>query len=237
MIGLSGSSLVGQGHVKRTHGTTRPPRRPSACRTARVPTWRRTITLVKEARLCRLEEAGCSWQGSWSAPAYSRCSSHRSRSRTAARARRRPLAYRPAISRGRGNVVSGFPELRPVNNPGPDPAPVMESSQTLLRAAGLSIDHLETGNTCTSESSTSSAPGSLCGSGSLPSKPELSSARRRAIRGKTSRDVRERTPLAVIARELDADEDRRGLGSGDLLTDEGDGLLEAHAGRREAERP
>jgi hypothetical protein len=50
--------------------------------------------------------------------------------------------------------------------------------------------------------------------------------------------VRERAPVeAVIARELDADEDRRGLGSGHLLTDEGHGLLEAHAGRREAERP
>ncbi len=38
--------------------------------------------------------------------------------------------------------------------------------------------------------------GSLCGSGSLPSKQALSFARRRAIRGQTSRNVRERAPVA-----------------------------------------
>ncbi len=148
---------------------------------------------------CSPVDSACFWLRSPSAPAYSRWSSHRSQSRTAARARRRPSAYRPAISRGRGNVVSGFPELRPVNNPGPDRAPVMESSQTLRRAAGSSIDPLETASTCTSESSTSSAPESLCGSGSLPSKPELSSGRRGAMRRTTSRDLRERGPVARSA--------------------------------------
>ncbi len=149
---------------------------------------------------CSPVDSACFWLRSPSAPAYSRWSSHRSQSRTAARARRRPSAYRPAISRGRGNVVSGFPELRPVNNPGPDPAHVMQSSQTLRRAAGSSIDPLETGSTCTSESSTSSVRGSLCGSGSLPSEPELSFGTSGAMRRKTSRDLPERGAGSPICR-------------------------------------